>query len=148
MRKYALGHSFDLSDLFIDFNIKSLKIKPEECEEMIGYKSKRELAKAVYSYSIKLVLDSLILEDKAFKLPSGAKSAKIRLRRVEGDEFTNSRKNGKFRGVDFIATNLTGYQPELEYQVKDVQNRKTIYLNKEYRKLIEKRINDGEHYTQ
>ena len=146
--KYALGHAFSLSDLFTDLNLKSLNISADECKELIGYKNRRELAKAIYSYSVKLVLDSLIDDDRAFKLPSGAKDAKIRLKRIDGQDFINSRKNGKFSNVDFMVTNNSGYQPELQYQFKNVITSKPIYVNKENRERIEDKINDGEHYTQ
>lgn len=144
---YALGHAFSLSDLFEDFNPSSISVKGSTCEELIGYKNKRDLAKSIFSYSVKLILDDLIKEDINFKLPTGSKYATLGMQVIEGDQFAESRRNGKFLDIDFLSSDFTGYQPVFRYQFKKAMHKKPFYLNKEYKQLIAKRTNEGKAYT-
>ena len=145
--KYALGHAFSLSDLFEDFNTNSISVKSETCNEIIGYSNKRDLAKAIYSYHVKLVLDDLFKDDLDFKLPLTSRDSTLGMNMIDGDDFIKARKNGKFQDIDFILSDYTAYQPAFRYQFKKAEHMKNFYVDKDYKQIIADRTNEGTPYT-
>ncbi len=43
---------------------------------------------------------------------------------ISGDSFKEARKNGKFKDVDFMESNFTGYHLEYVYWTKHSEKRK------------------------
>ena len=60
--RFALGHSFNLEDLFYNFPLKKLKLTCAECYELIGELHRNKLAKRIFIECFKLVIQLKIQE--------------------------------------------------------------------------------------
>lgn len=143
---YAVGYAIGLKDLFKTFNFKKLKIPTKVCEKIVGNRHKEVLADQVMKSCIKLVLDDVIDNNTTFHLPTGKRNAEIKMRSVTDENFAKARRNGKWRDVDFLASNFTGYQIVFRFVQQQVSIEKPIYLNPENRDRITEYTNNGKQY--
>ena len=145
--RFALGHSFNLEDLFYNFPLKKLKLTCAECYELIGELHRNKLAKRIFRECFKLVIQDVIERNVTFWLPlTGNIKCNIHMKRVTGKEFQQLRRGGKWRNVDFIASNFAGYEIGLFMFGNRTPRVKTIFVSKELRDLIAKYTNDGKQY--
>lgn len=144
---YALGCAFSTDDIFMNFPYKKLEINCEQCKAITGNNHRDVLVKKVFKESLKLVLDDIIENNVTFWLPlTGNRRCNIHMKRVQGDEFKNLRKGGKWKDVDIVKSMFSGYELRLFMFGKRTPRVKTIYLNKEYRERISKHTNNGKQY--
>lgn len=143
---YALGYALNLKELFKSFKIKRLKLKASKCQELIGNRHKEILMDKVMKYSIKLVLDDVIHNNATFHLPTGKRKCSIKMKKFDGEEFARARRNGKWRDVDFLASNFSGYQMIFRFMSGGVFREKPIYLDPEHKNLITEYTNNGKQY--
>lgn len=144
--KYALGYALNLKDLFGTFNIKRLKLKSKKCEELIGNRHKEILMYKVMKYCIKLVIEDIIHNNATFHLPTRKKKVCIKMKKVEGEQFAKARRNGKWRDVDFLASNFSGYQMVIRFMSGEVTREKPIYLDPIHKNQITQYTNEGKQY--
>jgi len=70
----------------------------------------------------------------------------MHMKRVQGDAFKNLRKGGKWRDIDIIASNFSGYEIRLFMLGKRTPREKSVYLNRVYKNVISKKTNEGMNY--
>lgn len=120
----------------------------EECKEIYSDGNKKDLAAAIFAESVELVVNDIIENNTHFKLPGvGGNEAYLYMDRVSGKDFKKAFKNGKWRDVDFIASDFSGYQ--LVYNVtntRKLSKRKSIYLAPKYKQKITDNTNLGKQY--
>lgn len=147
-KNYAMGHTFSLRDLFMNFPVAKLKMTPEECRETYSDGSKRDLAASIFARSTQMVVDDIIDNNVHFKLPGIARTqAYIYMKRTQGRQFKKAFKNGKWNDVDFIMSNFSGYQLVLEMQSEKRPTReKLIYLSGKDKQRIIDNTNNGKQY--
>ena len=59
------------------------------------------------------------------------------MRKISGDTFMKLRKAGKWKNIDFLKSNFTGYMLCLYMFRNGLRKRKNIYVNKELRDKID-----------
>lgn len=138
---YAVGSSFNLDDMMMNFPYKKLKVTCKECMEMIGNEHRDIFVKRVFVYCLKQILYEVINEGVTFIMPTGARPSDIHLHRISGDDFKKSRKNGKFKDIDYLTSYFSAYEVSLFMYGNGRTRRKSIYLNKEYKNQLSERIN-------
>ena len=144
--KYAMGYTLNLKDLFCNFNVKRLKLSAAKCEEVLKNRHKEIIAFKVMKYCIKLVIEDIIHNNATFHLPTNKKKATIRMKKYEEEQFIKGRRNGKWKDVDFLASNFSGYQMVMRFMSQGIVREKPIYLDPGHRDLITEYTNNGKQY--
>lgn len=143
---YATGYALNVKDLFRSFDIKRLKLTAKECEELIGNRHKEKIVYDVFKYAVKLVLDDIIQNSTRFSLPTGAKICILGMKRFKDDQFSQARRSGKWKDVDFLASNFTGYQMNFNFMSRGIMREKLVYLDSQNRDIITEQTNEGRQY--
>ncbi len=148
MSNYAVGHACTGKDLFVNFPVSKLKMSPEQCKEVYSDGSKRDLAESIFITHVQMVIDDIIDNNTYFKLPGlGRTQAYMYMKRTDGQKFKKAFKNGKWRDVDFITSNFSGYQLTLDMQSeKGLPREKPIYLAPKDKQRIIDNTNAGKQY--
>lgn len=146
--KYALGHAFKLKDLFMNFPIKKFKMKPKKIVKVYSDGNKRDFAAGIFADSLELVINDIIENNVHFKLPTlGRTQAYMYMKRTTGDRFKRAFRRGKWRDVDFVTSNFSGYQIVLSMESKKRTPRtKLIYLAPKLKQKITDYTNEGKQY--
>ena len=63
---YALGYAFNIHDMFAGFDTSRLDLDSKTCEKLIGNRHKEVIAKQVFKYAVKLVIDDIIHRNNRF----------------------------------------------------------------------------------
>lgn len=143
---YALGYAFNIHDMFAGFDTGKLDLDSKTCEEVIGNRHKEAIAKKVFKYAIKLALDDIINNNIRLELPTMGKTAYLGMKRVSGEDFSKARRNGKWRDIDFLASNFTGYNLVLNYKNQEIQREKKVYVDPINKSKITANTNNGMQY--
>ena len=147
MKRYALGCAFSMDSLFDNFPYKKLTITCKQCKAITGDNHRDILVKRIFRESVKLVINDVVNNNVTFWLPlTGNKRCNIHLRRVQGNEFRNMRKAGKWKDLDFLKSNFSGYQLSLFMLGKRTPRIKSVYINKRYTNIITENTNNGMQY--
>lgn len=143
-----MGHSFTCHDIFMNFPVRKLKMTPEQCKKVYSDGSKRDLAASIWMSSVRLIIDDIIENNTQFKLPGmGRTQSYIQMKRTEGDDFKKAFRRGKWRDVNFIASNFCGYQLQFVMESKKRTRReKPIYLATRDKDKITEYTNQGKQY--
>lgn len=147
-KNYAVGHSFMAKDLFMNFPVEKLKMSKEQCTQIYSDGNKRDLAESIFISSVQMVIDDIIDNNTHFKFPGiGRTQTYMYMNKVTGNKFKKAFKNGKWRDVDFITSNFTGYQLVLDMQSeKRISRQKPIYLSAKDKQRIIDKTNEGKQY--
>lgn len=143
MERYALGCAFSLNELFDNFPYKKLSITCKQCKAITGNEHRDILVKRVFRECVKLVINDIVNNNVTFWLPlTGNKVCNIHMRRVQGDEFKNRRRIGKWKDVDILKSMFSGYEIGFFMLGKRTPRVKKIYLNKYFRDKITENTNN------
>ena len=141
MTNLALGHALSCRDLFVNFKSNKVDLKDKTCYD---WHTKRAAAN-IFSKCFEIVIQDIIDNNVQFKLPPyGNGSSYIQMKQYRGSEFKRLFKAGKWRDVDFLATNFTGYQ--LAFYIKNqkrMDKEKPIHISPKMREQITEKINQG-----
>lgn len=144
---YSLGYAFNLEEIMELFPLEKLKLTCDECEKIIGDRHRRKLVNRIFKDSVKVILNDIIDNNSTFKLPlRGGRTAEIHMRKISGDTFMKLRKAGKWKNIDFLKSNFTGYMLCLYMFRNGLRKRKNIYVNKELRDKIDQNTNNKMQY--
>lgn len=143
---YATGHALNTSEIFSTFNVRKLKVSPKACEELIGERHKEKLAQKIFKHSIDLVLNDIIDNNATFNLPTASRKAEMRMKRFDKETFAKARRHGKWKDVDFLASNFSAHQIIFKFQSKGVMREKLVYLNSTHRDRITEHTNNQKQY--
>lgn len=143
---YATGHALNTSEIFSTFNVKKLKVSSKACQELIGERHKEKLAQKIFKHSIDLVLNDIIDNNATFDLPTASRKAEMKMKRFGREIFTEARKHGKWKDVDFLASNFSAYQIVFNFQSKGVMREKLVYLDPAHRDRITEHTNNQKQY--
>lgn len=144
---WSLGCAFSTNELFMNFPYKSLSIDCKQCKAITGNNHRDVLVKRVFKESLKLVINDIIENNITFWLPlTGNRKCNIHMRRMQGSDFKNLRRGGKWKDVDIIRSMFSGYDIGFYMLGKRTPRVKTIYLNKELRDKITNYTNQGKQY--
>lgn len=143
---YATGYALTAKDLFKSFDIGRLNLTAKKCEELLGNRHKERIVHEVFKYAVKLVLDDIIHNNASFSLPTGAKTCILSMRRFKDSEFQQARRAGKWKDVDFLASNFTAYQMNLSLMSGGIIRDKLVYLDNQNKDSITDYTNEGKQY--
>lgn len=143
-----MGHAFSLRDIFMNFKVDKLKMTPEECKAIYSDGSKKDLSASIFARSVEIIVNDIIDNNVHFKLPGiGRTQSYIYMKRTHGSEFKKAFKNGKWRDIDFLESNFSGYQLSLEMQSENrLPKEKPIYLSRKDKQRIIDNTNNGKQY--
>ena len=143
---YALGYAFNIHDMFANFDTSKLDLETKKCEELIGNRHKEVIAKKVFKYAVKLVIDDVINNSARFELPTGGKKSFIAMKKFSGDDFKNARRHGKWKDIDYLNSNFSSYSMIFNYQNHGIFKEKLVYLDNINKDIITENTNAGKQY--
>ena len=144
----ALGWACNLNDIFVRFPYEKCKSLMDKTKTK---QLRRQKIKQVFREGTQQILNDIIENNVTFKIQGvGHQGGEIHMEAITGSEFEKVRKNGKFKGVDFLESLFTGYQMYLYIHGKsdNFLHRKKypIYVNKHLREKLIKYTNEGRTY--
>lgn len=146
--KLAMGHTFSAQEIFYNFPIKKLKMDYDTVKKVYSDGNKRDLSASIFSKGMQLIVEDIIENNVHFLLPTlGSAEAYLYMNKTSGNDFKTAFKNGKWKDVDFLTSNFTGYQLALSVKSKKrPEKQKTIYLGHKHKDRITELTNEGKRY--
>lgn len=146
--KFAMGHTFSAQDIFHNFPIKKLKMNYDDVKEIYSDGDKRSLSASIFTKGMQLIIEDIIENNVHFLLPTaGSNEAYLYMKKTSGNDFRKAFKNGKWRDIDFLTSNFTGYQLALTTKSKKrPEKEKSIYLGYKHKDRISELTNQGKRY--
>lgn len=146
--KFAMGHTFSAQEIFHNFPIKKLKMTYDDVKTVSSDGDKRSLSASIFTKGLQLIVEDIIENNVHFLLPTlGTNEAYLYMCKTQGNQFKQAMRNGKWRDVDFITSNFTGYQLALKTKSKKRPEKlKTIYLGYKHKDRITELTNEGKRY--
>lgn len=147
-QKFAMGHTFSAQEIFHNFPIKKLKMDYDIVKKIYSDGDKRSLSASIFTKGMQLIIEDIIENNVHFLLPTvGTNEAYLYMNKTSGNDFKKAFKRGKWKDVDFLTSNFTGYQLGLLVKSKKRPEKiKTIYLGYKHKDRITKLTNEGKRY--
>lgn len=147
VKRYALGCAFTAKNLLENFPLKKLKTNCKLSKSIINDNHRNILAERIFKESVRLVIQDVVINNATFWLPlTGNKKCSIRIKIFEGKAFKDLRQGGKWKNIDIINSNFSGYQIVLLIEGQRTPRIKFVYVNKEFRNILDKQTNEGFNY--
>ena len=145
---FAMGHTFSAQEIFHNFPIEKLKIDYDTVRKIYSDGDKRSLSASIFTKGVQLIIEDIIENNTYFLLPTaGSNEAYLYMNKTSGNNFKNAVKHGKWKDVDFLTSNFTGYQLSLKTKSnKRPEKEKTIYLDYKHKDRITELTNEGKRY--
>ena len=145
---FAMGHTFSASEIFHNFPINKLKMTYDDVKKIYSDGDKRSLSASIFTKGMQLIIEDIIENNIYFLLPNaGSNEAYLYMNKLQGADFKNAFKKGKWRDVDFLTSNFTGYQLSLLVKSKKRPvKEKPIYLGYKHKDRITELTNEGKRY--
>ena len=146
--KFAMGHTFSTKELFHNFPIEKLKMDYDTVKEVYSDGDKRSLSASIFAKGMQLIIEDIIENNVYFLLPTlGSSESYLYMKKTSGNSFKNAFKRGKWRDVDFLTSNFTGYQLAMNVKSsKRPEKEKPIYLGYKHKDRITELTNEGKRY--
>ena len=146
--KFAMGHTFSTKELFHNFPIEKLKMDYDTVKEVYSDGDKRSLSASIFAKGMQLIIEDIIENNVYFLLPTlGSSESYLYMKKISGNSFKNAFKRGKWRDIDFITSNFTGYQLAMNVKSnKRPEKEKPIYLGYKHKDRITELTNEGKRY--
>ena len=147
-QNFAMGHTFSAKDLFHNFPIEKLKMDYDIVKSIYSDGDKRSLSASIFTKGMQLIIEDIIESNVHFLLPTlGSSEAYLYMNKTSGSDFKKAFKRGKWRDVDFLTSNFTGYQLSLKVKSsKRPEKDKSIYLGYKHKDRITELTNEGKRY--
>lgn len=147
-QKFAMGHTFSAQEIFHNFPIKKLKMDYDTVKKIYSDGDKRSLSASIFTKGMQLIIEDIIENNVHFLLPTvGSNEAYLFMNKTQGKDFKNAFKRGKWKDVDFLTSNFTGYQLALLVKSKKRPEKlKNIYLGYKHKDRITELTNEGKRY--
>lgn len=147
-QNFAMGHTFSAKDLFHNFPIEKLKMDYDTVRSIYSDGDKRSLSASIFTKGMQLIIEDIIENNVHFLLPTlGSSEAYLYMNKTSGSDFKKAFKRGKWRDVDFLTSNFTGYQLSLKVKSsKRPEKDKSIYLGYKHKDRITELTNEGKRY--
>lgn len=143
--KLLFNHGFSGNNLYIAVpaKISTLKFKHlKTSTNKLLYCSREDSYGIILEYFIATMLRLMITERKRFVFPSW-KTTYFDFQTVTEEEFEEARQLGRFEGIDFIATNFTGYRIMVSFNKKGIRHKQNVYLGADLKELFLNTVNSG-----
>lgn len=147
-QKFAMGHTFSSRDLFHNFPIDKLKMDYDTVKRVYPDGDKRSLSASIFTKGMQLIVEDIIENNVHFLLPTlGTTESYMYMKKTSGNDFKRAFKRGKWRDIDFLTSNFTGYQLAMSVKSKKrPEKEKLIYLGYKHKDRITELTNEGKRY--
>ena len=147
-QKFAMGHTFSARDLFHNFPIDKLKMDYDTVKRVYPDGDKRSLSASIFAKGMQLIVEDIIENNVHFLLPTlGTTESYMYMKKTSGNDFKRAFKRGKWRDIDFLTSNFTGYQLAMSVKSKKrPEKEKLIYLGYKHKDRITELTNEGKRY--
>ena len=147
-QKFAMGHTFSARDLFHNFPIDKLKMDYDAVKRVYPDGDKRSLSASIFTKGMQLIVEDIIENNVHFLLPTlGTTESYMYMKKTSGNDFKRAFKRGKWRDIDFLTSNFTGYQLAMSVKSKKrPEKEKLIYLGYKHKDRITELTNEGKRY--
>ena len=147
-QKFAMGHTFSARDLFHNFPIDKLKMDYDTVKRVYPDGDKRSLSASIFTKGMQLIVEDIIENNVHFLLPTlGTTESYMYMKKTSGNDFKRAFTRGKWRDVDFLTSNFTGYQLAMSVKSKKrPEKEKLIYLGYKHKDRITELTNEGKRY--
>lgn len=147
-QNFAMGHTFSTKDLFYNFPIDKLKMDYNAVRSIYSDGDKRSLSASIFAKGMQLIVEDIIENNVHFLLPTlGSSESYLYMKKTSGNDFKRAVRNGKWRDVDFLTSNFTGYQLAMSVKSpKRPEKEKSIYLGYKHKDRITELTNEGKRY--
>ena len=142
-RYYATSYAIKASELYCTFPTHKYIHLPTRDLPAKYDRHWENLYGSILRYFFYLMICDVIENKVIFKLPPITKAC-IKIDPVTGDDFIRARQNGAFQDVDYLASNFTGYEINLNYNTRYGSWKKRIYVSSKFRDRIVELTNKGE----
>lgn len=146
--KFAMGHTFSTREIFHNFPIDKLKMDYDTVKKIYTDGDKRSLSASIFAKGMQLIIEDIIENNVHFLLPTlGQNESYLYMKKTSGNDFKRAFKKGKWKDVDFLTSNFTGYQLALSIKSKKRPEKlKSIYLGYKHKDRITELTNEGKRY--
>lgn len=141
---YAVGHAICTSEMFRNFKYKKLDMKCKDSLKLTNKNDREPYVCRIFRNMFAYIIQDIIENNIIFQLPTGKKHCEIYMDRITGEDFKNFRQKGKWKGLDILTSNFSGYQLLMDLGGISNGRKKPIYLNKELRDRIIEKSNNGD----
>lgn len=143
---YAVGHAFNMHDMFMNFPYEKLEMSCNDCERINKDPHRDHLVKKIFRACVKEILNDVVDNNVTFNLPTEPRHVYIHVRRSFGEEFKWARRHGKWNDVDFLKSNFSGNQLSLNMGGMYAHKGKPIYVDKRLKQKLTDNTNLGKQY--
>lgn len=98
-----------------------------------------------FKYCMALILNRMLDERKRFRVPY-VREAYFDFEIVTEDDFMHQRQNGRFKEIDFVESDFTGYAMRYYFKTTAYQKSYPMYLGSDLKKKFLENINSGVNY--
>lgn len=147
-QNFAMGHTFSAKDLFYNFPIDKLKMDYNTVRSIYSDGDKRSLSASIFAKGMQLIIEDIIENNVHFLLPTlGSTESYLYMKKTSGSDFKKAVRNGKWRDIDFLTSNFTGYQLAMSVKSpKRPEKEKSIHLGYKHKDRITELTNEGKRY--
>lgn len=141
MIKYAVT----LEDMFTGVRKDKIKIiENGNYKKEYKARDKRALAKKIFDLYFSNLLYDIIFNGSSVEIsPYSTRSLRLEIDCYRKEAFNRLKQKGWFEGIDYIASNFTGYIMKLVYSKNLKVIRQLVYLNKDTRIKFLEKVNSG-----
>lgn len=120
----------------------------DQVKEIYPDGDKRSLSASIFTKGMQLIVEDIIENNVHFLLPTaGSNEAYLYMKKFSGNDFKRAVRRGKWRDIDFLTSNFTGYQLALSVKSnKRPEKEKSIYLGCKHKDRITELTNLGKRY--
>lgn len=135
--------TFTSKDLFQTYDFSKLKKLDQSVLKACNHaKNKNVLGGKLFARMFGMIIKDIIENNCSFQLPTNKRIAYIQLKAITGDMFIKMYQNGSFNGLDFLASNYTGYEFIFRWMSKDGWKEKPIYPSTFFTQELYQKINN------
>lgn len=147
-QKFAMGHTFSSNEIFHNFPAEKMKMKCKDVRKIYSDGDKRSLAASIFVRGMQMIVEDIIENNTHFLLPTaGSNESYLFMNKTQGEAFKRAVRRGKWRDVDFLTSNFSGYQLAIKVSSpKRPEKEKRIYLGYKHKDRITELTNEGKRY--
>lgn len=146
-KRFSTGCAFNLEEMLMNFPTKKLKITQKACLKNFPVLFRWEVVRIIFKESYKVVINDIIDNNVTFWLPlTGIRKCNIHMRPIRGEYFKKLMQAGKWKDLDFLKTNFTGYQPCMYLLGRRTPRIKNVCVDGPHKATIVRNANAGMNY--
>lgn len=141
------NHYFRCFELYKNTNPAKWGVTETFVRKVTHGRTRFQFCGYVLAYFFYLVFIDIIQNHVTFEFPlTGSERAYLYVKCTSDEKFMEEYANGRFKGIDFIASEYKGYQIFYQWHFKNNFKEKPVYMCDKMKKWFYSKINNGEQY--